>query len=144
MINLVALCASWKKRLCFRQSSPSDQWLNIIWLVFAWLLWNHLFRWGHSKHILAIFKYDLSFRVEQNRIVVVVGIAQAIPVQWVTVFLNNNRLVCLDVLAQEGERVYRNGDEICDWHHRWPSHSFKQDFKYSSIVYRWGQSGRFV
>ncbi len=82
--------------------SFSDQWLNIICRVFAWLLWNNLFRWWHYKHILALFEYDLSFWVEQNFIVVVVGIAQAVPVQWVTVFLNNDRLVCFDVLAQEG------------------------------------------
>ncbi len=123
------------------QSTPSDVELKIICRVFAWLHRDHLFRWGHSKHILAIFEYDLSFRVKQNFIVVIVGIAQAVPVQWVTIFLKNDRLVCFDFFAQEGERVHRNGDEICDLHHRWPSHSFKQDFKYGSIVCRLVRSG---
>ncbi len=100
--------------LIIRIGRWSDAGLIIISRVFAWLLLEHFFWWGHSKQVLAIFKHDISFRVEQDRIVVVIGISQAVPVQWVAVFLHNNRLVCFDVLVQERERAHIYGDEICD------------------------------
>jgi hypothetical protein len=49
---------------------------------------------------------------------VVVGISQAVPVQWVAFLFQNNRVVCFDVLVKDEERVHMNRDEICYSHHR--------------------------
>ncbi len=51
----------------------------------------------------------------QDLIVVVVGVSKAVPVQGMTIYLNNNRRLALFVvLAQEGERVHWNVDKIFD------------------------------
>jgi hypothetical protein len=66
MINVEALDASCKKNFSLSCSFLSDSRLIIISHVLAKLLLDHFFLRGHSKNILAIFEYDLSFRVEQN------------------------------------------------------------------------------